>query len=112
MMKTSTCVFHVMDGEGSCRTSTCVLQLTRWDCFCSGSSSCGRTRRTELRSKSDESPDTVLGLVLALLALLALRGFGGICRIHGVASMLLVFGGKVYEAMPRADSVSIPFSSK
>ena len=110
-MKTSTCVFHVTDGEGSCRTSTCVLQLTRWDWFCSGSSSCGRARRTELRSKNDESPDTVLGLVLALLALLALQGFGGIFRIHGMASMLLVFGGNLYAEMPRAGSVSVPFSS-
>ena len=126
MMQTSTRVFHVTDGEASCRTSTCELQLTR---RIGGAASCRTSTcelqltrriggaagvqkewRTELRSNIDESPDTVLGLVLAsdtvLGLVLALRLFGGIWRIHGVVSMLLVFGGKLYAVMPRAGSVS------
>jgi len=93
IIKTSMCVFHVTDGETNSRTSTCGLQLTRRDWLCSVCSSCGLERRTELRRNSDD-PDTVLGLVLALLAS---REFGGICRNRGAASMLLVLGGKFHE---------------
>ena len=104
-MQTSTRVFHVTDGEASCWTSTCELQLTRRiggaaSCRTStcelqltrrigGAAGVEKERRKELRSNFDESPDTVLGLVLAL------RVVGGIWWIHAVASLLLVFGGKL-----------------
>ena len=73
MMKTSTCALHETDLAGCRKTSTWVLQLTVREGVCRGVSF-GREPRTELRSKRDESPETVL------LALLAVRGFGGIRR--------------------------------
>ena len=82
MMKTSTCALHETDLAGCRKTSTWVLQLTVREGVCRGVSP-GREPRTELRRKRDESPETVL----VLLALLAVRGFGGIRRVRATVML-------------------------
>ena len=85
IMKTSTCVLHVMDREGCRQTSTCGFQLTVRGGFCRFFSSCP-DGRTELlfRRKRDKSFD----MLVLLLVLLGLRGLGGICRNQATTLML------------------------
>jgi hypothetical protein len=78
-------VLHVTDREGGRQYSTCVFQLTVREGFCRGVLS-GPEGRRELRRKRDESLDNMF--VLALLALHARRGFGGIWRNRATESML------------------------
>ena len=85
MTKTSTCVLQETAREVCRKTSMFLLHVTDREVFCRGWSS-GSEGRTQLRRKRDESLDTVL----ALLALLALRGFGGISRNRDTATMLWV----------------------